>query len=513
MKKILVILLVFSLNCQKAPTPEKTVDVLLVGAGIMSATLATILSQMDSGLTIDIYERLEGAALESSEAWNNAGTGHAGFCELNYTPELADGTIDTKKARAINEEFELSQEFWTYLVKKGIVENPKAFIRQVPHISLVFGEKDVDFLKRRFLALKLSPLFSDIDYSENFSQIKSWIPLSMEGRNDKDMVAATRYTKGTDVNFGSLTKGQIDFLQKNHLANVHFNSEVLDIKRDNDQLWLVTINDIKEKRLIRVKAKKIFIGAGGKSLNLLQKTKVPEALGLGGFPVGGMWLISDKPEVIKNHHAKVYGKAALGAPPMSVPHLDSRYIDGKEYVLFGPFATFSTKFLKKGSYFDLFSSITFNNIKPMLQAGFKNLDLTKYLIGQLLLSPKERMDALRAYYPNAKDEDWRLAIAGQRVQIIKDDKEKGGILQFGTEIISSDDGTITALLGASPGASVAVKAMLDVMAKAFKDEMNSKNWSEKLKAMMPSLGQNLENDPKFLHRVREHNQQILLQLH
>lgn len=509
MQKAAIFFLIFLSACQKTPTPLKTVDVLMVGAGIMSSTLASLLINLDENINIDIYERMNEAALESSEAWNNAGTGHAGYCELNYTPELPDGEIDIKKAIEINEAFEISKQFWAFEVEKGIILSPKSFLRQVPHISLVLGEQNVSYLKRRYEALIKNPLFLGMQYTESHQKIKEWAPLTIEGRNEKDMLAATRYKEGTDVNFGALAKMQIEYLEKNPHVKINFSHEVIDLKRNADDTWLVVIKDLNKKSMISINAKKVFIGAGGASLSILQKAKIPESKGLAGFPVGGMWLVSDKPMVTKNHEAKVYGKASLGAPPMSVPHLDSRYIDGKEYVLFGPFATFSTKFLKTGSYLDWILSINLNNFIPLMQVAFKNFDLTKYLIKQVLLSPKERMDILREYYPNAKDEDWQLEIAGQRVQVIKDDPQKGGILQFGTEIISAKDGTIVALLGASPGASVAVKAMLEVLNRSFKENMKSPLWQEKLKNMIPSYGQSLNENKKLLEEVRTKDNRIL----
>lgn len=510
--KISIILFSFVLaSCAKPliKSTEPPIDVVLIGAGIMSATLASMLNELDPSLHIEIFEKLDGVAKESSAAWNNAGTGHASFSELNYTPELQDGTIETKKAIEINEAFEISKQYWAYLVERKKLGPPKTFIHPVPHMSLVWGDENVAFLKKRHQALIKHPLFTGMEYTENPEKIKQWIPLMMEGRNPQQKIAVTRMLGGVDVDFGTLSKQLIDGVLQSKKSKLHLKHEVVDLIKNTDQTWTVVIKDLEQQQRKSVQAKFVFIGAGGGALWLLQKSNIPQAEGLGGFPVGGAWLVTDNPDLIKRHEAKVYGKASLGSPPMSVPHLDTRYIDGKEALLFGPFATFSTKFLKYGSWTDLFMSVSFSNAVPMLQAGFHNLDLVKYLVGQVLLSKEERLNSLKEYMPNARLEDWRMELAGQRVQVIKKDPDQGGILQFGTEVVSSSDGRLVALLGASPGASIAVKIMLDVLRRSFNDELKSEQWQKKLKEMIPSYGQKLSERLDLVNEIKARNQKLL----
>lgn len=463
---------------------HKPTEIVLIGAGIMSATMAILIKELIPNSNITLFEKLDVVSGESSDALNNAGTGHSGYCELNYTPEKEDGSIDVKKAIQVAKSFQLSKEFWAYLVKSGHIKDPKEFIRKTPHLSFVWGDEDVSFLRKRFEALKQNPYFAEMEYSEDFETLKSWMPLVMEGRSTNQQVAATKMEDGTDVNFGSLTRLIVAdmFLKKD--INLKVAHEVKNLKKLENGRWEVKVKNLATDKKLKVEADFVFIGAGGGSLWLLEKSGIEEAEGFGGFPVSGEWLICKNPEIIEQHYVKVYGKAKVGAPPMSVPHLDSRVIDGKNQLLFGPFAGFSTKFLKNGSYWDLPKSIEWSNIKPMLAAGLHNLPLTKYLIEQVSQSSDEKLEALREYYPNANGKDWEEAIAGQRVQVIKKDEKEGGILQFGTEIVHSKDGTIAALLGASPGASTSVQIMLDVIEKCFPDKL--KEWEPKIREMIPS---------------------------
>jgi malate dehydrogenase (quinone) len=242
-----------------------------------------------------------------------------------------------------------------------------------------------------------------------------------------------------------------------------------------------------------VLARFVFVGAGGYALNLLQKSGIKEIRGYGGFPVSGEFLRTDNPEIVARHVAKVYGKAAVGSPPMSVPHLDLRVVDGTGSLMFGPYAGFSPKFLKTGSLVDLFASIRWHNLVPMVAAGLGNLGLVKYLVGQLLARPSTKFRELQQFFPKAQPEDWYKIIAGQRVQVIKKDKKKLGVLQFGTEVITSADGSIAGLLGASPGASTAVPIMLRLIEKCFPDRIEA--WTPALKRMIPSYGTQLSDDP------------------
>ena len=481
----------------------KTVDVLLVGAGAMSSTLAMLLKQLDPSLKISVVERLKSVANESTDGWNNAGTGHAAYCEMNYTPEDQEGSVDISKAKSINAAFELSLQFWSYLVNTQVLPEPSNFINRTPHLSFVWGEKNVDFLRERFKKLSQHHLFQGMEYSENVETLKEWMPLIMEGRDPKQPVAATFMARGSDVDFGSLARYMMEDLKKHSNFELILNHDVEDFKRSSQGGWSVLLEDRESGEESRIRTKFVFLGAGGGALPLLQKTEIPESEGYGGFPVSGQWLVCTDTEVAKHHHAKVYGKAAIGAPPMSVPHLDTRVINGEKALLFGPFAGFTTKFLKKGSILDLPSSIRGGNLMPMMSVGMNNMDLTKYLISEVFQSDGARMDSLREYFPNAKDENWTLADAGKRVQIIKKDEKGKGKLEFGTEIVSSKDGSVASLLGASPGASTAVHAMIDVIERCFSDRLENDGWKEKLKEMIPSYGESLINDEVLLNKVRE----------
>lgn len=489
---------------------EAIFDVVLIGGGIMSATLGVFLKELNPNCSIEIYERLSAVALESSNAWNNAGTGHSALCELNYTPEKEDGSIDISKAIKIIESFEVSKQFWAYLCKQKYISNPRNFIHSIPHMSLVWGEDNINFLKKRFEALNTCHLFEGMEYSDDNKQLKQWIPLVMAKRDPTQKLAATHIAIGTDVNFGTLTEMLLKHVDEDcPNVNVHLQHEVRDIVKQADGTWLVKVKDEVTGERKSVKAKFVFIGAGGGALHLLEKSKIEEAKGFAGFPVSGQWLICKNKKVIQKHNAKVYGKAAIGAPPMSVPHLDTRVIDGDKALLFGPFAGFSTKFLKEGSFLDLPLSIAPHNILSLVGVGLHNISLTKYLIEQVSMSMEERMDALREFVPDAKTEDWVLADAGQRVQVIKRDAEEGGVLEFGTEIVASKDGSIAALLGASPGASTAVSIMLDVLSKCYPKEMKSAVWQNKLKQMIPSYGKRLSEDKQLTKQIRNWSHQLL----
>jgi malate dehydrogenase (quinone) len=464
----------------------------------MSATLGAFIKQLQPDWTIEIFETLSDVALESSNPWNNAGTGHSALCELNYTPERADGTIEIANAVKVNEQFQVSRQFWAHLVQKGLLADPQEFIHPVPHMSFVWGDKDVEYLRKRRDALKDHPLFAGMEYSEDPRVIRSWAPTMIPGRKKSQSFAATRVDVGTDVDFGALTHGLLDYLTSNG-AHLRTEERVKNISREKNGTWRLTGRRIVGGTPVTVHARFVFVGAGGGALSLLQKSGSPEIRGFGGFPVSGEFLRTDNPDVVARHNAKVYGKAAAGSPPMSVPHLDTRIVDGQASLMFGPYAGFSPKFLKTGSWFDLFATIRPHNLIPMIAAGASNLSLVRYLIGQLVARKSTKFKALQEFMPNADPKDWYRITAGQRVQVIKKDAKKGGVLQFGTEVIASADGSIAGLLGASPGASTAVPIMLDVLARCFPDRIAE--WEPKITAMIPSYGKQISPEPRLAKKL------------
>lgn len=483
-------------------------DVILIGAGILSTTFGSFLKNIEPDWNIKLFERLEQPAIESSNEKNNAGTGHAALCELNYTVEQEDGSIDVERAKEINEQFEISKQFWSYLVKSKAIENPQEFIRPLPHISFVMGIRNVDFLKRRYDALKSLPMFEGLTYTEDHKVLAEWMPLIMKGRNSNEPLAASKIDEGTDVNFGELTRKLVKNIEKHENAQVHFRHEVVDFKQLSNSKWEVKVRNLETGKVETHVADYIFIGAGGHAIPLLQKTKIPESRHLGGFPISGAFLVCNNPKVVSEHNAKVYGKEPPGTPPMTVPHLDRRYIQGKESLLFGPFAAIGPKFLKNGSNLDLFKSINTSNVVTMLSSGVKNLSLVKYSIQQVLQRKEDRMKELRRFVPDAKDEDWDIHIAGKRVQVIKDTEELGrGFIQFGTEVVNSEDHTVIALLGESPGASTSVSVALEVIEKNFPQYMDK--WESKIKEIIPSYGESLIEDTALLKKTRKQTAEAL----
>lgn len=487
----------------------KQPDVVLIGGGIMSATLGIMLKRLKPDLTVQIVELLSCVALESSHAWNNAGTGHAALCELNYTPVNDDGSVSIDKAIEINQQFQLSKQFWSYLTEQGIIENPADFIRKVPHMSFVEGEDNVAFLKKRHETMTKHHFFDEMQFSSDHATIAKWTPLLEIGRNPEDKIAVTRVETGTDIDFGSLTKVLFEHLISLPNVQIAADTAVRDLNQEKDGSWQIKVKRVGDFFSEKIYAPFVFIGAGGGSLKLLQKADIDEGDGFGGFPVSGQFLVCNNQDLVEQHSAKVYGKAAVGAPPMSVPHLDTRVIQGKKSLLFGPFAGFSPKFLKRGSMLDLLKSVTFDNIGPMLAAGMNNMSLTEYLYQEILNSHEDRMDMLRQFCPDAKNNEWDLVTAGQRVQIIKKDEKAGGKLQFGTEVVASADGSISALLGASPGASTSVSVVLEVLEKCFKEEMQTPQWKALMKGMVQTYDHPLTDDPEHYDTVKAEVNRIL----
>ncbi|AJC94996.1 L-lactate dehydrogenase (quinone) [Staphylococcus hyicus] len=477
-------------------------NIIVVGAGVLSTTFSSMIKELEPNWNIKLYERLDRPGLESSNERHNAGTGHAALCELNYTVLQPDGSIDIEKAKHINEEFEISKQFWGFLVKNKNISNPREFINPLPHISFVRGVNNRKFLKDRYEAMKQSPMFDNIEYTEDIEVMRKWMPLMMKGRDASDIMAASKIDEGTDVNFGELTRKMTSNIEAHDNAEVKYNHEVIDFMQREDKKWEVKIRNRNSGKVFTEIAHHVFIGAGGGAIPLLQKTGIPESKNLGGFPITGQFLTCTNPEVVEEHGVKVYGKEPPGTPPMTVPHLDTRYINGEKTLLFGPFASVGPKFLKNGSNLDLFRSVKPYNIMTLLASAAKNLPLIKYSFDQILMTKEGCMNHLRTFYPEARDEDWELYTAGKRVQVIKDTEEYGkGFIQFGTEVVNSQDHTVIALLGESPGASTSVSVALEVLEKNF-PELTSE-WTPKIQKMIPSYGKSLIEDEALMRKTRK----------
>ena len=476
-----------------------TTDVLLVGAGVMSATLGSLLKTLQPDWSITVLERLDAPALESSGPWNNAGTGHSALCELNYTPRLPDGSVDVTKAVTVNEQFQLSRQFWSHCLENGVLSDPSSFINPVPHVSFVSGEANVDYLRTRYDALAGHPLFAGMELVTDRGEFARRLPLMAEGRDEDEQVALNWTDHGTDVDFGALTSQLLAHLAASG-ADVRYQHDVKNLHRDTDGTWRVKVKDRAEGRTLNISAKFVFVGAGGGAIQLLQRSGIEEVKGFAGFPVSGQFIRCLDDEVTAKHEAKVYGMAAVGAPPMSVPHLDTRVIGGQRSLLFGPYAGWTPKFLKQGSFTDLPLSIRPHNVMPMAAIGVTSWGLIKYLVLELAKTRGRKVQDLRAFAPLAQDDDWELITAGQRVQVVRK-HGRGGALEFGTTVVSAADGSIAGLLGASPGASTAVSAMLDVLERCFPSQIDG--WRPQLKALVPSYGLALAEEPTLYADLRD----------
>ncbi|AQZ61356.1 Malate:quinone oxidoreductase [[Actinomadura] parvosata subsp. kistnae] len=479
-------------------------DVVLVGGGIMSATLGVLLRRVRPDWSILVLDRLDGLGLESSSPWNNAGTGHAGLCEFNYTPLTGAGSIDVSGAVAVGEQFQLSRQLWARLVEEGTLGDPAGFIRPVPHYSFAHGAAGVAHLRLRYAALRDHPLFEGMELTTDRDVMARWLPLMFAGRSSSERapMAVCRTRGGTDVDYGVLTRRLFAAMA----VEVRTGHEVRALRRDG-RSWLLRVRDLHGAREHAVRAPFVFLGAGGGTLPLLQSANVPEIRDYGGFPISGRFLRTDNPELLARHHAKVYSHAERGAPPLSVPHLDTRVVDGRTYLMFGPFAAFSPRFLKRGRLSDLPRSITPRNAGTLLGAARHHHDLLRYLVGQLALTPGGRLRALRRFAPDARARDWELVTAGQRVQVVKRVNGRGSIAGFGTEVVTSAHGGLAALLGASPGASASVAIMLDVLERAFPDHV--RDWRPALRDLLPSYGLPLANHPDLLRAITSRTTEAL----
>jgi len=265
-------------------------------------------------------------------------------------------------------------------------------------------------------------------------------------------------------------------------------TSVTNVEKQADGRWLVSTKSVSTGTGIgKYLTKFVFVGAGGWALLMLQKAGIPQVRGYMALPVTGDWAICQNPQVVKQHHVKVYAPGAPGAPPMSMPHLDYRTIAGKEALLFGPFGSITFKFLRYGSNFDALKALKCHNICSTIGALSKNLSLAVMLMKDVFKSGAGKLRDVRHYYPEANPEDWTLIPAGVRAQIIKKDPKSGkGMLQFGTEVVTNDEGTIVGLLGASPGASTCVTVALDTLEKCFSNKKEWDKWLPKLRTMITS---------------------------
>lgn len=489
--------------------PAKTgddVDVVLIGGGVISATLGVLLNQLEPNWSQIVFERLDQPAEESSSPWNNAGTGHSALCELNYTPEK-NGKVDIAKASKINEQFQVSRQFWTSLVDDGVLTDPKGFINAVDHTAFAQGEDQMRFMRNRYEALNANPLFFGQELIEDQDAFAEYLPLMAKGRDFSTPVSVIRNPNGTDVNYGNLTRQYLSALSDRG-TEIRYGHEVKNLEREGAK-WVVTVKNVHSGDVRKVRANFVFVGAGGNALPLLQKSGISEIRGFGGFPVSGQWLRCTNEELIEQHSAKVYGKASVGTPPMSVPHLDTRVIDGKKGLLFGPYAGWNTKYLKTGSYLDMFKTLRPGNVFVMAGAGLQEMGLTKYLITEVMKDFDARVESLREYVPTAQNDDWELIVAGQRVQVIAPAKfPKMGSLEFGTAVINASDGSIAGLMGASPGASIAPAVMINLLERCFGRKMA--DWAPKIKELVPSYGRTLADDKALFEKVWDESQKALL---
>ncbi|MFT7373600.1 MAG: malate dehydrogenase (quinone) [Oleiphilaceae bacterium] len=476
---------------------EFNMNIVIVGAGIMGITFATLAKELNPSLKITILERLSGPGKSNSSVFHNAGTGHEANCELNYTP-VDEDLIEIEKALDIHAQFNVAKQFWAYLSDKGIIKDPASFIHPTKHCTLVH-ENSIDMLKFRFEEMSQHHFFETMEYSEDHDKIKSWIPYTMENRPRSEKMAATKIQHGTDVNFGELTEAMAAHLEKQEGVDIHYGTHVKRVHKSPIGRWLIETTEFGEK--VQHKADKLFVAAGGGAFPLLKLSHLPERTRFAGFPVGGRFLLAPiSEEDAKYYSAKTYGKAKVGAPPMSVPHLDLRAANGKHYLLFGPFATFKPVLEKGRGFIEYVRSMRLHDISGLLNVALEHFPLMKYLISETFVGKTKMLEDLEAFAPGLGSKfNWEISPAGQRVQIIKD-----GDLQMGTEIIVSDDQSYSTLLGASPGASVSPAVMLRLLEQFMPSILKTDEAQAKLKEIFPESNlKALEDDAELYRKIRD----------
>lgn len=302
-------------------------DVVLVGGGIMSATLGVLLKELEPSWEITLIERLEDVALESSNAWNNAGTGHSALCELNYAPLTADGTIDPTRALNIAEQFHISRQFWATLVEEGKLTD-RTFINSVPHMSLVMNADHCSYLQKRFDVFKNQKLFEKMEFSTDRAKIAEWAPLVVNGRDENQSIAANYSAEGTDVDFGSLTRQMVKYLSDKGVK-IKFNRHVDDLNRESDGAWVLKTSSTKDDDdPLTLRTRFVFLGAGGGALTLLQNPVSPKAKATAAFRFpasSSATAIQKRPRnttpkcTAKPPSARPYVRSAFGYPQRGRP--------------------------------------------------------------------------------------------------------------------------------------------------------------------------------------------------
>ncbi|NMT64961.1 malate:quinone oxidoreductase [Marinobacter orientalis] len=472
-------------------------NVIIIGAGIMGTTFATLAKEMVPDLDITILERLDGPGEGNSSAFWNAGTGHEANCELNYTP-VDEEVISVEKALKIHAQFNVAKQFWAYLIEKGAIKDPTTFINQTKHCTIV-SEPAIQELKLRFKEMSAHHFFEHMRYSEDFDEIKSWIPYTMEERPRHEKMAATVIETGTDVNFGALTEQMAEYAVNDLGVRIEYGTHVRRVHRSPTGRWV--IEAVSKGVPVQHKADVLFVGAGGGAFPLLKRSHLPFRSRFAGFPVGGRFLQAQiSEEQARYYTAKTYGKAKVGAPPMSVPHLDLRVVDGKHYLLFGPFASFKPVLERGRGFFDYLTSIRLHDIPGLLNVALEHFPLVKYLVSESFKGEKSMFEELDSFAPGlSKKFDWKPIAAGQRVQIIKD-----GDLQMGTEIVVSKDKTYGTLLGASPGASVSPEVMLRCLEQLLPSIFSKEEARKKKQEMFPEDDlDTLINAPDRYREIRD----------